>query len=662
MHRSAFEDDAKICAEKLDGSELDGRKIRVEVASAAAGKAQADKRKAASSPATGTGTALAKAATARPRDATRGPTIVAAAVEAAAASSAPLEVAAGAAAAAAVVSKKRSRKEVITAADGDGEVRPPAPPTPAAAIEAAVPVTVDNAAAAPAKGRREKSSVAAEVSDAATVNAAPLPVTSKRRADASVISEVDAAVREAEPAEAPAAAAAVAAATAARAGSVSTGSGLTTQQHRHLLRRQRTLALFGLPPTFDGKRLWKRVRKIKGLAEPGEGVATAAAAGDKGGPKRQAPSAAALRFPVSLAGSERLAVALVFFSSQAARDRAAARLDGAVLAGHALGAIRGEDLLERGEAFTKARLIVRNLEFHVGAADLRAALTRACASRGATTAPPVAEEGKRSAAKATAAEGTTKAAAGAKGAAKTVAPTASSVATAAAKPATTTTTSRVPLQLLHIGVPPPTGGGGRAGQLEEVPPPTAEEAPNDDGGDAAEGATRTRRPAVNRGFAFLEFATRRAAADALAALNETKINRRLIAVDWAVSESSVAAPVGDASVVAEAVDAVTSTATEPGDDDVDSAAEGNDDDDDAPGDGSDAEAAAEDEDDDEEAEGEASPQYAAAPVTAGTTLFVRNLPFDADDAALYRVMAPYGPLRYARVVIDKDTGRCKGAS
>ncbi|KAI4150028.1 MAG: hypothetical protein LQ340_004305 [Diploschistes diacapsis] len=43
-----------------------------------------------------------------------------------------------------------------------------------------------------------------------------------------------------------------------------------------------------------------------------------------------------------------------------------------------------------------------------------------------------------------------------------------------------------------------------------------------------------------------------------------------------------------------------------------------------------------------------------------TTLFVRNLPFTATDAILLNHFQQFGPLRYARVVMDLDTERSKG--
>ncbi|KAG9080463.1 RNA recognition motif-containing protein [Ceratobasidium sp. 370] len=44
----------------------------------------------------------------------------------------------------------------------------------------------------------------------------------------------------------------------------------------------------------------------------------------------------------------------------------------------------------------------------------------------------------------------------------------------------------------------------------------------------------------------------------------------------------------------------------------------------------------------------------------GTTLFVRNLPFEATEDDLRTLFRAFGPLRYARITLDKETGRSRG--
>lgn len=44
----------------------------------------------------------------------------------------------------------------------------------------------------------------------------------------------------------------------------------------------------------------------------------------------------------------------------------------------------------------------------------------------------------------------------------------------------------------------------------------------------------------------------------------------------------------------------------------------------------------------------------------GSTIFLRNLPFSCDDEALYDHFKQFGPLRYARIVVDRETERPRG--
>jgi len=48
------------------------------------------------------------------------------------------------------------------------------------------------------------------------------------------------------------------------------------------------------------------------------------------------------------------------------------------------------------------------------------------------------------------------------------------------------------------------------------------------------------------------------------------------------------------------------------------------------------------------------------PPEAGTTLFIRNLPFSATDEDLRALFRTFGPLRYARITIDPSSGRSRG--
>jgi RNA recognition motif-containing protein len=44
----------------------------------------------------------------------------------------------------------------------------------------------------------------------------------------------------------------------------------------------------------------------------------------------------------------------------------------------------------------------------------------------------------------------------------------------------------------------------------------------------------------------------------------------------------------------------------------------------------------------------------------GKKLYVGNLPYSVDDAALEQMFAPHGAVQSAQVIMDRDTGRSKG--
>jgi hypothetical protein len=96
--------------------------------------------------------------------------------------------------------------------------------------------------------------------------------------------------------------------------------------------RDRMLYVFGLPGTFDKKRLWKRVKKLNGASD--------------------------LSFPVVLPGNAHCPVASLLFTSRPQRQKAAKRLGGHSLLGHKLMVCGAEQLLARKEAFTKVSSIV----------------------------------------------------------------------------------------------------------------------------------------------------------------------------------------------------------------------------------------------------------------------------------------------------------------
>ncbi|OCH90226.1 RNA-binding domain-containing protein [Obba rivulosa] len=68
----------------------------------------------------------------------------------------------------------------------------------------------------------------------------------------------------------------------------------------------------------------------------------------------------------------------------------------------------------------------------------------------------------------------------------------------------------------------------------------------------------------------------------------------------------------------------------------------------------------ESDDEDSEDEDETPAKPTLPPPETGTTLFVRNVPFEATDDELRTLFRAFGPLRYARITLDPETGRSRG--
>ncbi|KAH8103307.1 RNA-binding domain-containing protein [Cristinia sonorae] len=70
----------------------------------------------------------------------------------------------------------------------------------------------------------------------------------------------------------------------------------------------------------------------------------------------------------------------------------------------------------------------------------------------------------------------------------------------------------------------------------------------------------------------------------------------------------------------------------------------------------------EDDDDDDKMDVDEPPtgRPTLPPPETGTTLFVRNVPFEATEEELRTTFRAFGPLRYARVTMDRETGRSRG--
>lgn len=420
------------------------------------------------------------------------------------------------------------------------------------------------------------------------------------------------------------------------------------------LTRERTLHLFGLPASFDKKRLWKRLRKHRGAAD--------------------------LQFPVVLPGNAQCCVATLTFPSRFLRDKACARLEGHVVLGHTLSARGGEALLTRRDAVTQGRLIVRNLRFdatpqHILNAALRNAGRGVAAMavhihvpvKPGSPLPPAPSLsvalacGPAAAQKRARKAGKTEAASDSGGADADVSAGGMGASDDDEEPGDDA-----------VGDDTGAGDGGALDSTDESD--ASDDAAEGGGADSAAAGTVAVRAGPtfrNRGFAFIEFATRAAAESAVTGMNGCRVHRRQVVVDWVLSKEDFAAA-GAAAAVAtgEAADADLSESEtkEPKegaddaavDEDEDAAAEGVE-----PGEEHESDASsqldedAEEDEDGDSADGDASK---AQTVEAGMTLFIQNLPFDATSAQLRDALSVFGGVRYAQVVMDRELSRSKGTS
>ncbi|KAJ5610193.1 hypothetical protein N7510_006912 [Penicillium lagena] len=152
------------------------------------------------------------------------------------------------------------------------------------------------------------------------------------------------------------------------------------------------------------------------------------------------------------------------------------------------------------------------------------------------------------------------------------------------------------------------------------------------------------------GFGFVILRGKKNAEKALQAVNGKEVDGRALAVDWAVEkevwektkeedeEEDGEEEKGDADLDMEDAEAAS--------DDVSEDEDSEEDDDEDLDDLEDLD----NEDDEEDVEDDRN----------ASTIFLRNLPFTATDDSLYEHFAQFGPLRYARVVLDYETERPRG--
>jgi nucleolar protein 4 len=164
-----------------------------------------------------------------------------------------------------------------------------------------------------------------------------------------------------------------------------------------------------------------------------------------------------------------------------------------------------------------------------------------------------------------------------------------------------------------------------------------------------------------RGFAFVALRGKKNAERAIQGLNGKEIDGRTIAVDWAVDRDTwqglqkteqegddVEAGSDDDEAMSDAESSVVSS------DDGSDAEDGSDDDDDV----DDSNTDYEDVDDSDEEGGVQLDDD--RPKREEYTVFIRNLPFTVTDESLKEHFEQFGGVRFARVVLDRETERPKG--
>jgi nucleolar protein 4 len=156
------------------------------------------------------------------------------------------------------------------------------------------------------------------------------------------------------------------------------------------------------------------------------------------------------------------------------------------------------------------------------------------------------------------------------------------------------------------------------------------------------------------GFGFVTLRGRKNAEKALQTINGKEIDGRQLAVDWAVEKDVWETTKKDdeeeeKEEEKESEDVKMEDAggplEEPSDDETSSDEDDEDDDEDLDDDELD-----DLDDEDENKEDDRN----------NSTIFLRNLPFTATDDSLYEHFAQFGPIRYARVVLDHETERPRG--
>ncbi|RAL05719.1 mRNA-binding ribosome biosynthesis protein NOP4 [Aspergillus ibericus CBS 121593] len=170
-------------------------------------------------------------------------------------------------------------------------------------------------------------------------------------------------------------------------------------------------------------------------------------------------------------------------------------------------------------------------------------------------------------------------------------------------------------------------------------------------------ATLPKRGDKLAGFGFVVLRGKKNAEKAMQAVNGKEVDGRTLAVDWAV-EKTVWEDLQKGQEEQEPKEEEGSEDVDMADGDEEAEEAGSDEDlsdeeEDVEGDSDSDEDEDVDEEEDEEEESKEDERNAS-------TVFIRNLPFTCDDDMLYEHFTQFGPLRYARIVVDHETERPRG--
>ncbi|KAL3264449.1 hypothetical protein ABHI18_000765 [Aspergillus niger] len=162
------------------------------------------------------------------------------------------------------------------------------------------------------------------------------------------------------------------------------------------------------------------------------------------------------------------------------------------------------------------------------------------------------------------------------------------------------------------------------------------------------------------GFGFVVLRGKKNAEKALQAVNGKEVDGRTLAVDWAVEKNvwedlQKDQEEQEENVKEESEDADMEDAIE-AEVGIDEEAQSDEDDDMEDGSDVDEDEDVEEDEDEDEEEGEGDKEDERN----ASTIFIRNLPFTCDDDMLYEHFTQFGPLRYARIVVDHETERPRG--